>query len=199
ALEGERADVEEGRRADDRRDLPALQILDLREPGVLARDDGPEHGGGHAGDLERHAVLERLGGEREAHVDGVDVLGGELVQERAGRTGDDRVLGGPAVLAEQFLLVNDLGYRPPELQIRDPYLPLALSGSDGRRTGPRGGSGGQPEKPTSSDHALAFHRRHAAERLRDLLGRILVILQPPTQVRLVGGEIEVSVAGEIEE
>src|SRR3989475_12833847 len=82
ALERERSDVEEGRGADDRGDLPPFEVLDPGEPGVLARDDGAEHRGRHARDLERHAVLERLGGEGEAHVDRVHVLRRELVEER---------------------------------------------------------------------------------------------------------------------
>src|SRR5262249_48324041 len=56
------------------------------------------------------------------------------------------------------------------------------------RTPPRGGGGGRRS-----------HLRHALERFFDLRGRVLVVLQLAGQVRLVGPEIEVAVARQVEE
>jgi len=153
ALERERSDVEEGRGADDRGDLPPFEVLDLGESGILARDDGAEHRGRHARDPERHAVLERLGGEGEAHVDRVHVLRSELIEERPGRARHDRVLGLPAALAEQVLLVDDLRRRPAELEVGEADLALSLGPQPrgatqrGRRRRGRAGS----EKLATSD------------------------------------------------
>src|SRR5262249_26974200 len=98
-------------------------VLDLRYPGVLAGDDGAEDGGGDAGDLERHLVLEHLRRQGERHVDGVDVPGGEGVDEASRRAGHHRVLGVPAALAEEVLLVDDLGPRPPGAGVGQPARP----------------------------------------------------------------------------
>src|SRR5262249_53074794 len=151
ALQREGANVEERRRAHDRRDLPALEILDPGESRVLARDDGAEHGGGDAGDPEGHAVLERLGGQRERHVDGVHRLRRELVRTRPRRSWNAGVLGLPAVPAEQVLLVDDLGGGPAELEIGEPDLAFSLR----PRRGWRGGQGQAAlEERPSTDHAF---------------------------------------------
>jgi hypothetical protein len=152
ALQRQRADVEERRRPDDRRHLPALEVLDLREPGVLARDDRAQHGRRDAGHLERHAVLERLRRQREAHVDRVHVLRRELREQGTRRAGHDRVLGLPAVLREQVFLVDDLGAGPAELEVRQLHAAFALRARDGGRTDDRGRGAG--EKLATADHAL---------------------------------------------
>src|SRR5262249_40220117 len=72
-------------------------------------------------------------GQRERHVDRVDVLARELVEQRDRRAGDDRVLRLPAVLAEQIVFVDDLGPGPAELQIGEAHLALALGAREARR------------------------------------------------------------------
>src|SRR5207244_3173410 len=118
--------------------------LDLGESGILARDDGAEHRGRHARDPERHAVLERLGGEGEAHVDRVHVLRSELVEERPGRARHDRVLGLPAALAEQVLLVDDLRRRPAELEVGEADLARPLGPRPRPAAWAASGAGGVP-------------------------------------------------------
>src|SRR3989449_3161335 len=128
----------------------------------------------------------------------------ELVQQRPGRAGHDGVLGLPAALAEQIFLVDDLGRRPAELEIGEADGALALRG-EGRGTERGRGRRGRarPQKgATSHSHArlsLRLHLRQVLERLLDLLGGVLVVLELAREKRLVGREVEMTVAAQVED
>src|SRR4029450_9785947 len=120
------------------------EVFHAPEPRVLARDDRAEHGGRHPGDPERHLVLEHLGGERERHVDRIDVARGERVDQGRRRPRHHDVLGLPAALAEEVLLVDDLARRPAELEVGEADLPLP-----GLRRGAPGPGRRRPQHPGS--------------------------------------------------
>src|SRR5207237_10251396 len=106
--------------------LPPLEASDLREAGVLARDERAEHRRRDARHLEGRTVLEVLRGQGEAHVDRVHVARAELRQERPRRARDDGILGLPTALPEEVFLVDDLRARPAELEVGEADLPLVL-------------------------------------------------------------------------
>src|SRR3972149_3738467 len=95
-----------------------------------------------------------MGCRGEAHVVGAQVLRGGLVQRAPRPPRHDRVLGRPPVLAEEVLLVDDLGRRPAELEVGQPDLALALGAEDRGAAQPDTGRypRARPQELAAPDH-----------------------------------------------
>ena len=88
-----------------------------------------------------------------------DLMTLTIVPVRAGRAGDDGVLRAPAVAAEQVLLVDDLGPRPAELEIREAHLALGhprrrLRADERRRGDEQSARNTRLEKLAAQHHGL---------------------------------------------
>src|SRR3989454_8408614 len=91
--------------------------------------------------------------------------------------------------------------RPPRSTLF-PYTTLFRSGRGTERGRGRRGRARPQKGATSHSHArlsLRLHLRQVLERLLDLLGGVLVVLELAREKRLVGREVEMTVAAQVED